>query len=286
MSNNNLHKPISKYLIHNGMKSHYIDWSGTGPTALLVHGGMRTSRSFDAMARVLHKNAHVLALDLIGHGDSTWNENGYTWKHRSEDVYNFITHGNLNKVCGIGHSMGAVAIALCAEKKPERFEKLILMEPVMKATADSQEMMASRFERPRRTYKNLEELKEVLQNHPVTKNWASEVIEDVVQHETFINHENRVDIKWSPATNSRPERESDHMDLKPVLENIAVPILLVIGGSRTSEFEEAFSLAEKVTNIETVVISDTGHNMYMERPQAVAEVARKFLQSDKVPKII
>ncbi|MCH2314287.1 MAG: alpha/beta hydrolase, partial [SAR202 cluster bacterium] len=87
-------------------------------------------------------------------------------------------------------------------------------------------------------------------------------------------------------TNSRPERESDHMDLKPVLQNIAVPILLIIGGSRTSEFEEAFSLAEKVTNIETVVISDTGHNMYMERPQAVAEVARKFLQSDKVPKII
>ena len=286
MSNTHLHNPISKYLVHNGMKSHYIDWSGTGPTALLVHGGMRTSRSFDAMARVLSETAHVLALDLIGHGDSTWNEKGYTWKHRSEDVHNFITHGNLNKISAIGHSMGGVAIAMCAEKNPEKFEKLILMEPVMKATADSQEMMASRFEKPRRTYKNLEELKEVLQNHPVTKNWTSEVIEDVVQHETFINHDNRVDIKWSPATNSRPERERDQMELKPVLENITVPMLLVVGGSRTSEFEEAFSLAKKLTNLETVVIADTGHNMYMERPQAVAEVSKAFLQSQKVPKIV
>ena len=286
MSNTDLHNPISKYLVHNGMKSHYIDWSGTGPTALLVHGGMRTSRSFDAMARVLSETAHVLALDLIGHGDSTWNEKGYSWKHRSEDVHNFITHGNLNKISAIGHSMGGVAIAMCAEKNPEKFEKLILMEPVMKATADSQEMMAARFDKPRRTYKNLEELKEFLQNHPVTKNWTSEVIEDVVQYETFINHDNRVDIKWSPATNSRPERESDHMDLKPVLENITVPMLLVVGGSRTSEFEEAFSLAKKLTNLETVVIADTGHNMYMERPQAVAEVSKAFLQSQKVPKIV
>lgn len=286
MTNNNTQNPTSKYLVHNGMKSHYIDWSGNGPTALLVHGGMRTSRSFDAMARVLNQNAHVLALDLMGHGDSTWKESGYTWQDRSNDVNDFMTQSNLTSVCAIGHSMGGVAIAMCAEKHPERFGKLILMEPVMKATRDSQENFTSRFEKPRRTYKDLDDLREVLQNHPVTKNWTPEVIEDVVQHESFVNHENRVDIKWSPATNSRPERESDYMDLGPVLENISIPMLLVVGGSRTSEFKDAFALAEKVTNLETVVISETGHNMYMERPHAVAEVSKKFLGSQKIPKTV
>ena len=69
------------------------------------------------------------------------------------------------------------------------------------------------------------------------------------------------------------------MDLKPVLKNISLPMLLVVGGSRTSEFEEALSLAENLDNMQSVVIADTGHNMYMERPDAVAEVARKFMQS-------
>ena len=247
---------------------------------------MRTSRSFDAMARRLNQSAHVLALDLIGHGDSTWLEEGYTYEDRATDIHHFITQTGLENVCGIGHSMGGTAISILAEKNPERFDKLILMEPVMQNDTSSREMLASRQERPRRTYENLDELRELLRSHPVTNNWTSEVIEDVVQHETYLNHENRIDIKWSPSTNYRKVIGNDDMDLKPVLKNISLPMLLIVGGSRTSEFEEAFSLAEELDNFQTVVISDTGHNMYMERPDAVAEVSRKFLQSQKVPKIV
>ena len=286
MEYRDLESPSSKYLVHNGLKSHYVDWSGDGPTALLVHGGMRTCRSFDAMARRLNQSAHVLALDLIGHGDSTWLEEGYTYEDRATDIHNFITETRLENVCGIGHSMGGTAISVLAEKNPERFDKLILMEPVMQNDKSSREMLASRLEKPRRTYENLDELRELLQSHPVTNNWTSEVIEDVVQHETYLNHENRIDIKWSPSTNYRKVIGNEDMDLKPVLKNISLPMLLVVGGSRTSEFEEALSLAENLDNMQSVVIADTGHNMYMERPDAVAEVARKFMQSSPIPKIV
>jgi len=238
------------------------------------------------MARVLNENAHVLALDLIGHGDSTWLAKGYTYDDRATDVNNFITQTQTGKVCGVGHSMGGTAIAILAEKHPENFDKLILMEPVMEADKSTRESMVSRFERPRRTYDDLDDLRELLRNHPVTKNWTSEVIEDVVQHETYVNQDNRVDIKWSPATNFRAEIGNDYMDLKPVLKNISMPVLLIVGGSRVSDFEEAFSLAENLDNFQTVVISDTGHNMYMERPDAVAEVSRKFLQSQRIPEIV
>ena len=157
-----MESPSSKYLVHKGLKSHYVDWSGDGPTALLVHGGMRTSRSFDAMARRLNQSAHVLALDLIGHGDSTWLEEGYTYEDRATDIHHFITQTGLENVCGIGHSMGGTAISILAEKNPERFDKLILMEPVMQNDTSSREMLASRQERPRRTYENLDELRELL----------------------------------------------------------------------------------------------------------------------------
>jgi len=35
--------------------------------------------------------------------------------------------------------------------------------------------------------------------------------------------------------------------------------------------------------MQTVIISNTGHNMYMERPEAVAEVIRKFRNSSCIP---
>jgi pimeloyl-ACP methyl ester carboxylesterase len=56
-----------------------------------------------------------------------------------------------------------------------------------------------------------------------------------------------------------------------------------VGGSRTGEFEKAFQLGNILQNMQTVIISGTGHNMYMERPEAVADVIRKFRNSSPIP---
>ena len=275
--------PKSLFLDNKTNSTHYIDWQGEEQTTLLIHGDMRTSRSFDAVAKNLSKDSHVLAMDLLGHGDSTWIDSGYRFSDRSDDIENFVTGTNLSKIHAVAHSTGAVALAMYAAINPGKFQKLVLLEPMMIVDEKFQRMVSDRGNRPRTTWKNHDELKDVLGKHEVTSKWHPDVIDDVVNYETFVNEHGRVDMKWSSSTLAWKERENDYLNLEPILRSISIPILFVVGGSRTGGFEKAFQLENSLQNMQTVIISDTGHNMYMERPEAVADVIRKFRNSSPIP---
>ena len=275
--------PKSRFLINKTNSTHYIDWQGEEQTTLLIHGDMRTCRSFDAVAKNLSKDSHVLAMDLLGHGNSTWLDSGYRFSDRSDDIENFITATNLGKIHAVAHSTGAVALAMYVANNPERFEKLVLLEPMMIVDEKFQRMVSDRGNRPRTTWKDQDELKDLLGKHEVTSKWHPNVIEDVVNHETFLNEDGRLDMKWSSSTLAWAERENDYLDLEPILKSISIPILFVVGGTRIEGFEKAFQLEGSLQNMQTVIIGDTGHNMYMERPEAVAEVIRKFRNSSHIP---
>tara|TARA_B100000029_G_scaffold193022_1_gene191122 strand:- start:2575 stop:3432 length:858 start_codon:yes stop_codon:yes gene_type:complete len=279
-------KPKSRFIQNKSNYTHYIDWQGEGPTTVLIHGDMRTSRSFDEVARKLSSNNHVLAMDLLGHGDSSWVENGYRFADRSDDIRNFVTKTDLNGITAVAHSTGAVALAMNVADNPDRFEKLVLMEPMMIVDEKFQRMVSDRGKRARTTWSDHADLKDLLGKHEVTSKWHPTVINDVVEHETFVDEDGKVDMKWSSATLSWTEREDDYLDLVPILESISIPILFVVGGNRIEGFKKAFDLEAQMPNLQTVIISDTGHNMYMERPDAISDVVLKFQNSTNIPERI
>ena len=167
--------PKSRFLDNNTNSTHYIDWQGEEQTTLLIHGDMRTSRSFDAVAKNLSKDSHVLAMDLLGHGDSTWIDSGYRFSDRSDDIENFVAATNLSKIHAVAHSTGAVALAMYAANNPGKFQKLVLLEPMMIVDEKFQRMVSDRGNRPRTTWKNHDELKDLLSKHEVTSKWHPDV---------------------------------------------------------------------------------------------------------------
>ena len=278
--------PKSKFVKNESYSSHYIDWQGDGPTTLLILGDMRTSRSFDAVAKNLSSDCHVLAMDLLGHGDSSWLEKGYRFADRANDIGNFITKTNINDITAVAHSTGAVGLSLYVAENPVKFKNLVLMEPMIVVDEKFQRMVSDRGKRGRTTWEAHEELRDLLGKHEVTNKWDPAVIDDVVRYETFIDKNGRVDMKWASGTLSWSERENDYLDLSPILQSIPIPILFVVGGTRTEGFAKAFELEKKLPNFKTVIVSDTGHNMYMERPHAIADVVRKFQNSFPTPEKI
>ena len=60
-----------------GITLHYVEWGDRGPPLLMLHGDMRTSRSWDAVARDLSSRFRVIAVDARGHGGSDWTPRGY-----------------------------------------------------------------------------------------------------------------------------------------------------------------------------------------------------------------
>ena len=273
----------SRSLDIEGCRSHFMDWGRSKETILLIHGDMRTSRSFDAVARRLSSNFRVVALDLFGHGESDWPESGYRCKDKSENIGRFLQMQGLNKVTAVAHSSGAVALSLQARDYPSQFKGLILMEPMLVVDETFQRMVSKRGSHPRTTWATRKELAELLTNHEVTKRWAAEVIDDVVNHETYFNEEGRLDMKWASPTVSWNERENDYMNLLPVLELLACPTLFISSSQRKSTFSKASEISVKRKYFSFTVINNTGHNMYMERPDAVSKLISTFCLGEKLP---
>src|SRR5262245_59185656 len=65
--------PQDRFVMVNGLRLHYVDWGNTGATPfVMVHGLDRVARTFDHMAPHFTTRYHVMALDMRGHGDSSW----------------------------------------------------------------------------------------------------------------------------------------------------------------------------------------------------------------------
>ena len=269
--------PTSRFVQASGVRLHFADWGGDGlPTLLLLHGDMRTSRSWDAVARELRGDFHVLALDMRGHGDSDWPESGYTFAQRVDDLEAFADAVGLRGAATAAHSTGGVVATLLAKRRPDIFSRLMLLEPMVVVTESFQRMVSKRAETPRRTWASRAEMRDYLKWHRMTGKWRDDVIEDVAAHESYARADGRLDMKWATASMAWKEREGDYPDLRPALRALGKPILFAMSDSRAAAFAEVTRIAERTADFDTLTIADSGHNMYMDQPSAVAEAARRF----------
>ena len=269
--------PTSRFVRAGGVNLHFADWGGEGrPTLLLLHGDMRTSRSWDAVARELRGDFRVLALDMRGHGESDWTESGYTFAQRADDLEAFIDAVGIRGAAVAAHSTGGVVATLLAERRPDAFSRLMLLEPMVVVTEGFQRMVSKRAETPRRTWASRAEMRDYLKWHRATGKWRADVIEDVVAHESYARADGRLDMKWATASMAWKEREGDYPDLRPALRTLGKPILFVMSDSRAGAFADVIRIAERTADFDTLAIADSGHNMYMDQPTAVANAARRF----------
>ncbi len=274
-------EPSSNFASVNGLKFHYVDWGKTTghsdcPTLFLLHGDMRTSRSWDAVARHLCEQFHVIALDSRGHGNSEWPDSGYSFGQRIDDLEAFADAIELRDSVAVAHSTGGVVAAMLSERRPDIFSKLMLLEPMVVVTEAFQRMVSQRAVRPRRTWGSRDEMYEYLKQHPMTGKWRDDVIRDVVAHEAFELPNGRLDMMWANASMDWKEREGDYHDIRPTLRTLGKPIQFIVSDSRADSFDDVAKIAEETADFSMLTIPDSGHNMYMDQPQLVAEAVREF----------
>ncbi len=275
-------EPSNNYASVNGTKFHYVDWgSPTGQsdctTVFLLHGDMRTSRSWDAVARYLCEQFRVIALDSRGHGDSEWPDSGYSFGQRIDDLEAFADAIEMRDAVAIAHSTGGVVAAMLSERRPEIFTKLMLLEPMVVVTEAFQRMVSQRAVRPRRTWGSREEMYDYLRQHPMTGKWRDDVIRDVVALESYERPDGRLDMKWANASMDWKEREGDYHDLRPTLRTLGKPIQFIVSDSRADSFQDVAEIAKETADFSMLTIPDSGHNMYMDQPKLVADAIGRFV---------
>ncbi len=285
-SDTNLPGPENHFVQVRGIKLRYADWGNNGPDVLMLHGDMRTSRSWDAVARDIHARFHVVSLDSRGHGDSDWPASGYRYEDRIEEVAELCHQIGLSSVVGVGHSTGGAVLMLVGQRYPDLFSHLIMLEPVVVMNEAFQRRVSQRREWRRRNWNSRDELREHLKGHDVAGRWRDDVIEDVVKYESMELPNGMIDMKWASETMNWQEREGDYFDLKPIFRALGIPILFIASEERADQFKDMVSLMDELPELQMATVKKSGHNMYMERPDAIAKAIETFVDGERLPEVI
>ncbi|MDB4956398.1 MAG: alpha/beta hydrolase fold protein [Myxococcales bacterium] len=97
---------------------------------MLVHGFLDLAYGWHEVADKLAAQAHVIAVDLRGHGDSDWVGPGgyYHFLDYVADLDHVIARVARKRVVGVGHSMGGAVVAYWAGTRPDRPAAIALLE--------------------------------------------------------------------------------------------------------------------------------------------------------------
>ena len=118
-----------RYVETNGIRLHYLDHAGDGPTLVLAPGLSANAHSFDGLMRAgLGDVAHVLALDLRGRGESDAPPTGYAMDDHARDVIGLLDALDLDRVVMGGHSFGGLLTYWLAANHPERVERCVVLD--------------------------------------------------------------------------------------------------------------------------------------------------------------
>ncbi len=127
-----LHEVRSRYVMANGVRTHYWESGNGGPTVVALHGGGAGSSGMAGMGPLLERlggDARVIAPDSVGGFGLTdpYAPVPYGLMSRVQHLADFMDALCLDKVSMIGNSQGAWTGAQYAILHPDRVEKMVLI---------------------------------------------------------------------------------------------------------------------------------------------------------------
>ena len=91
----------------------YAEGPENGPPLLFIHGISGRWQDWLNVVDAFAEDWHIYAVDLRGHGKSSWMTDGYHWRSYAEDQVEFIEHVIRQPTFVVGHSLGgATALGL------------------------------------------------------------------------------------------------------------------------------------------------------------------------------
>jgi lipase len=126
------------HLRERGLSLALVDWGGDGPLVVFSHANGFCADVFGCVAERLRERFRVVGYDSRGHGDSDKPAppEPYAWEEFARDT-EAVTAAILRELgrervaLGIGHSFGGTCMLAAAGRRPERFERIALLDPVI-----------------------------------------------------------------------------------------------------------------------------------------------------------
>jgi pimeloyl-ACP methyl ester carboxylesterase len=128
----------------------YLDFGGSGPVLLALHGHFGEARTFAGLARDLAPDWRVIALDQRGHGRSD-RPADFTREGYVQDAAAVLGRLGLGPVAVLGHSLGGVNAYQLAARHPYLVGSLIVEDIGAEVAGDLSFCLAWPHRAPTRT---------------------------------------------------------------------------------------------------------------------------------------
>lgn len=235
------------------------------PTLVFVHGAGLDHSAFGLQSRYFgYHGRNVLALDLPAHGRSEGPPIP-TIAGMADWIFRCLDEVSVSRCSVVGHSMGALVALECANRRPERIERIALIGVAYPMKVSDGFLEAAR------------------------KNEQT-----AFDMETIWGHAARVPLSGNPNpgmwmygdTLARLRRLAPgvlYNDLKACdeyrsdFDHVKCPVLLVLGKRDVmTPPRSATPLQEKLAHCQSAVIDPSGHSLMAEAPDATLDALVEF----------
>lgn len=252
----------------------YIHTPSSGRPIVLLHGAASEWQSFLPLIPVLARQFQVYAIDLRGHGRSSWVTDGYQLSEYAKDIHCFLSDIIVEPTVLYGHSLGALIAILVAAQSPDRVHRLILGDPPFYHHNTST--------RESVWYEPFVELYHVISSY----HSAQEIDDYIAAHYPNMGPERRK-ARAETLSHVDPnvvaaildDRLVEGYDAGALLRQITCPVLLIAGNPALGSAlrpEDATYMLERLRSCDIVHMQEVGHGLPVGESLSRVEV---FLQS-------
>jgi pimeloyl-ACP methyl ester carboxylesterase len=265
----------------NGTTIH-VRIGGHGPAVVMLHGYGETGDMWEPLAVRLAADHTVIVPDLRGMGLSSHPPGGYDKKTQGGDVAGVLDALGVGKVALVTHDIGNMVGFAFAEEHPDRVTKFVLMDAAIPGVGPWDEILKSpllwhfHFGGP-----DMERLVKGRERIYLDRFWNDFSADPKSFDEASREHYAAL-YALPGAMHSGFEQfkafDQDAIDNKAFLTQgpLTMPVL-AIGGEKSFGPTMAVVMRAAASNIQEVVVPNSGHWLMEEKPAATIAAIAEFL---------
>ncbi len=258
----------------NGLKTFY-ESKGKGKTLLFVHGAGGTSLYWGIQLSELSKKFRVIAIDLPGHGKTDRLKEKATIERYADHVAGFMKQIKLSHTIIAGHSMGGLVVQQLALKRPELFEKLIIVDSTANfpdPTSNLNQSATMESLRNAYTKESAEVLAKAIMSRLFSKKTLEKGLSPILK---YLPTESVYDTSiWL-----RDFEAGRGVDLRGKVKDINIPTLIIAGADSMLPNSMSQFLHENIKGSMLEIIPDAGHMIMLEKPDEFNQAILSFIET-------
>jgi pimeloyl-ACP methyl ester carboxylesterase len=245
--------------------------TGKGRAVVLLHGFLSSKEIWAGTIQNLSKSYRVVAIDLLGHGQSPCLGYAHSMELMAKSVKAVMDFLKLKKYVIVGHSMGGYVALAFADLFPDQLRGLCLFHST--AYPDTEEKKIDRL----RAIAVVRSNKTVYTRNTIRNLFATKNLK-------YLQSEISFALSIAKKTNQQGiiaalhgMRDRQSRDL--ILNLVEYPIMMVIGEcDNVLPFDNLLEQSKLIKNKTILYLEHDGHFGFLESPKQTSLELRKFLR--------